>query len=214
MNIEIYKIIKSRILSLEYTPGSILNEKVLASEFGVSRTPLRNVLNQLESDKLIRVIPRTGILVAEIQFEQIMNTFQVRLGIEEMIGSLAAENITDEHCQLLSKLHSKCEKLFLVKDKFLLMSIDRDVRAILNDCTNNPVLRDISESLYDHTVRLWCVVLEKGGWEEEVQSVMDDIDQTLEVLNGEKSKLGELRRELLIQHIERIRTKFLGAIHK
>jgi hypothetical protein len=61
---------------------------------------------------------------------------------------------------------------------------------------------------------LWCVVLEKGGWEEEVQSLMHDIDQTFEVLNKEKNKLGELRRELLMQHIERIRMKFLGAINK
>jgi len=212
MKIDIYNVIKGRILSLEYAPGSILNEKSLAEEFGVSRTPLRTVLNQLESDKLVRVIPRTGILVAEIQFEQIMNTYQVRFGIEEMVGSLAAENITDEILQQLEKLQSECEKLFDDKDKVRLMEIDRELRALLNKNTYNPVLVEISDSLYDHTVRLWCVVLGKAGWKEEVQSVLDDITETLAVLRSDKSELGKLRRGMLIQHFERIRKKFLGTI--
>ena len=210
MNIDIYKTIKGRILSLAYAPGSILNEKKLADEFGVSRTPLRNVLNRLESDQLVRVIPRTGILVAEIEFQQIMNTYQVRLGIEEMIGTLAAENATEEHCRLLDELLAKCENLFAARNKAELMAVDREVRSVLNDGTNNPVLKNISESLYDHTVRLWCVVLEKGDWQEEVQSVKDDIQQTVALLKGDRSGLGMLRRELLLQHIDRIRRKFLG----
>jgi len=91
------------------------------------------------------------------------------------------------------------------------MDIDRELRAILNDATNNPILKNISEALYDLTVRLWCVVLDKGDWQEEVQSVFDEISQTLRVLTSHGKDLGLLRRELLIQHIERIRSKFLGT---
>jgi DNA-binding GntR family transcriptional regulator len=47
MNREIYRTIKDRILFLEYKPGQILNENTLAEEFGVSRTPLREVLSRL-----------------------------------------------------------------------------------------------------------------------------------------------------------------------
>ncbi len=51
------------------------------------------------------------------------------------------------------------------------------------------------------------------GWKEEVQSVVDDISQTITVLHNDKNELGKLRRKMLIQHIERIRKKFLGTIH-
>jgi DNA-binding GntR family transcriptional regulator len=187
-----------------------LNEKVLAKEFGVSRTPLREVLNRLEWDRLVRVLPRTGTMVAEIEFQQIMNTFQVRLGIEEMIGKLAAEHMSEEHLQQLVELQEQCGQLFKTKDKAALMAIDRELREILNDSTNNPVLKNISEALYDLTVRLWCAVLDKGDWREEVQSVFDEIGQTITVLQGSEQKLGILRRELLNTHIERIRQKFLG----
>ncbi len=210
MNNEIYQTIKSRILCLDYAPGCILNEKVLVKEFGVSRTPLREVLNRLEWDRLVRVLPRTGTMVAEIEFQQIMNTFQVRLGVEEMIGKLAAEHISEEQLQQLSTLQEQCEKLLDKKDKMGLMAIDRDLRAILNDSTNNPVLKNISEALYDLTVRLWYAVLDKGDWKEEVQSVFDEIGQTITVLKDSGGKFGTLRRELLNKHIERIRQKFLG----
>lgn len=58
MNIEIYTQIKDRILYMDYKPGEILNEKSLAEEFGVSRTPLREILTRLEWEKLVRVLPR------------------------------------------------------------------------------------------------------------------------------------------------------------
>ena len=210
MNNEIYQTIKGRILCLDYEPGCILNEKVLAKEFGVSRTPLREVLNRLEWDRLVRVLPRTGTMVAEIEFQQIMNTFQVRLGIEEMIGKLAAEHISEEQLQQLASLQEQCGKLLEKKDKMGLMALDRKLRDILNDSTNNPVLKNISEALYDLTVRLWCAVLDKGDWQEEVQSVFNEIGQTITVLKDSGEKLGILRRELLNKHIERIRQKFLG----
>ncbi len=211
MNYDIYQTIKRRILCLDYAPGRILNEKVLAKEFGVSRTPLREVLNRLEWDHLVRVLPRTGTMVAEMEFQQVMNTFQVRLGIEEMVGKLATEHVSEEHLQRLVTLQKQCENLFATKDKAALMAIDREFRTILNDSTNNPVLKNISEDLYDLTVRLWCAVLDKGDWKEEVRSVSDEIGQTIAVLESSEGKLGVLRRELLNKHIERIRQKFLGV---
>ncbi|MEA1914827.1 MAG: GntR family transcriptional regulator [Campylobacterota bacterium] len=210
MNNDIYNTIKDRILCLEYSPGCILNEKVLAKEFGVSRTPLREVLNRLEWDQLVRVLPRTGTMVTELEFQKIMNAYQVRFGTEEMVGKLAAEHATEEHLQQLVTLHQQCKKLFEVKDRAALVAIDRELRTILNDSANNPVLKNISESLYDLTIRLWCAVLDKGSWHEEVQSVVDEIDQILTTLQSDKKELGVLRRKLLAQHLGRIRKKFPG----
>ena len=82
MNPEIYEILKDRILFMEYRPGHILNEKVLAEEFKMSRTPLREVLMRLEWDMLVRILPRTGALVTEIEFYLMMNTYQVRFEVE------------------------------------------------------------------------------------------------------------------------------------
>ncbi len=213
MNNEIYQVIKGRILCLEYPPGTILNEKVLAEEFDVSRTPLREVLSRLEWDQLVRILPRTGTMVAEIEFQQIMNTFHVRLEIEAMVGRLAADNISDNYMQQLHSLLNQCGELFQSKsrDKASLMEIDTRLRAILSHCANNPVLKNISESLYDITVRLWCTILDQGDWDEEVQLLYDEIEQTISALTKPEKNLGLLRREILNGQIQRISQKFLGV---
>jgi DNA-binding FadR family transcriptional regulator len=54
---------------MEYTPGQILNEKVLAKEFGISRSSIKDVLYHLEWEQFVRVIPRTGSMVTEIELK-------------------------------------------------------------------------------------------------------------------------------------------------
>jgi len=60
MNCTIYQTLRNRILYMEYPPGQIINEKIIGAEFGISRSPVRDVLNFLEWEQLVRVIPRTG----------------------------------------------------------------------------------------------------------------------------------------------------------
>lgn len=211
MNMKIYNAIKARILSLQYPPGTILNEKNLAAEFNVSRTPLRAVLSRLEADELVRVLPRTGTMVTEIEFQKIMHTFQVRLGIDEMIGTLAADHVRAETIEQLLTLREQCRTLLDNKNRSVLLEIDREFKKIMNESTDNPVLTQISEALYNHTSRLWGIVLEKGDWNEEVQSVYDEISLTITALQTNDQELGKLRRQLLMKHIERIRAKFIGA---
>ena len=52
---DIFNVLKDRIVTLQYEPGKILNEIELSEEFGVSRTPIRTVFQQLESIKLVDI---------------------------------------------------------------------------------------------------------------------------------------------------------------
>ena len=53
---EIYKLLKRRIIELEYRPGEVLNEIDVADEFEISRTLIRKVFQQLSDDKLLNII--------------------------------------------------------------------------------------------------------------------------------------------------------------
>jgi DNA-binding GntR family transcriptional regulator len=212
MNPEIYRIVKDRILFLEYKPGQILNEKVLADEFGISRTPLRDVLSRLEWDQLVRILPRTGTLVTEIEFQKMMNTYQVRFEIEELIGKLAGDHLNDDYIERIDELGNGIAGLFDEPDRRGLVLVDIAFRQVLSDAANNPVLSDISRQLYDCTRRLWFITLERGPWAEEVQAMHDDIVSTKEAwMENNAARFGAFRREVLVRHFERIRAKFLGA---
>jgi DNA-binding GntR family transcriptional regulator len=121
---ELYQHILERILFFEYKPGELLNEKALAEELGVSRTPVSEVLNRLEKESLLRIIPRSGSIVTDIEFQKIRHVFQIRLEHEAIIGRLAAENITDEHTDQMCALEKDCLKLLQDYDPKALMKID------------------------------------------------------------------------------------------
>jgi DNA-binding GntR family transcriptional regulator len=212
MNHKIYRIIKDRILFLEYKPGQILNEKTLADEFGVSRTPLREVLSRLVWEQLVRILPRSGTMVTEIEFQKMMHVFQIRFEIEELVGRLACEKITDNHLDNIDKIQKEGSQLLDRKSRKALVNIDFKFRDVLYDAANNPVLRDISQYLYDLTLRLWYIISDRGDWAEEVQPLLDEIKQTHEALSrGNPQEVGKLRSEFLIKHFARIRMKFLGG---
>lgn len=212
MNPDIYRTVKDRILYLEYRPGQILNENALAREFGVSRTPMREVLTRLEWEQLARVIPRTGTMVAEIEFQKIMNAYQARREIDGLVARLAAEQADDHHIQRLDRLHERCLAACTLRDLQEMVLLDLDLREILHDAAGNPVLTEIARYLYDMTLRLWVVVLAKGGWAEEAASIADEIRKLKGLFQSRDGAQAEkVRQECLMRHLERIRAKFLGT---
>ena len=210
MNLEIYNHIRDRILFLEYQSGQILNEKVLADEFGVSRTPLREVLYRLEWEQLVRILPRSGTMVTEIEFHKMMSVFQVRLEVEALAGRLAAELMTPDHLESLEQLERDCEALIDQRNLKGLAMIDFSLRRILYDAGNNPVLRDISNQLYNLTFRIWFVIMGRGDWTEEVLALANEIRAIRSILARRNPiEAGEARKSLLLRHVERIKRKFL-----
>lgn len=212
MNHDIYREIKRRILFLKYAPGQILNENILAKEFGVSRTPMREVLYRLSLEQLARIIPRTGTMVAQIEFQTMMHTYQTRLGIEGEVGRLCAELATQEHLEQIRSIREDCASLAGKKDTGALVEIDRRFRQVLYEAAGNPVLTSVSEDLYTLTFRLWYVTLDKGDWQQEIREVVTEIDTTLSALQAkDATETARVRREALVRHFDRIRAKYLGG---
>ncbi len=212
MNPDIYREIKRRILFLEYAPGQILNENVLAKEFGVSRTPMREVLYRLAWEQLARIIARTGTMVTQIEFQTMMHTYQTRLGVEGEVGRLCAELAGDDHLEAIRAIRQDCMLLTDRKDPDALVEIDRRLRRIVHDATGNPILQSVSDQLYTLTFRLWYATLDKGDWQQEVQEMLDEIDATLAGMEaGDGVETARVRREALVRHFDRIRAKYLGV---
>jgi DNA-binding GntR family transcriptional regulator len=211
MNKEIYQLLTQRILFLEYEPGQILNEKVLADEFGVSRTPLREVFSRLEWDGLVRILPRTGTMVSEIEFPKMMHTYQIRFEVEGLLGRLSTIQFTPEHLARMEALAAKCAPLHDHRRIRDLVDIDIEFRDILFAAADNPVLRDMSNQLYHQTLRLWLVTLSRGPWVEEVRALHDEILATIAAWKAyNPARTESMRRNALVSHFERIRSKYFG----
>lgn len=86
----IYEKVKSMILTNELKPGQKIIQEKIASELGVSRTPLNKALQMLEFEMLLQSIPRKGIYVKEISLNEMLDVFDCREALEGVAARLVA----------------------------------------------------------------------------------------------------------------------------
>ena len=91
--------IENSILSNEFLPGERLDETVLATRFGVSRTPVREALMQLDAIGLIEIRPRRGAVVIDPGPHRVYEMFEVMAELEGLAGSLAARRLDEDRAQ-------------------------------------------------------------------------------------------------------------------
>jgi len=101
--------LERRILSGELFPGKKLNEEEVALLFSVSRGPVREAFRALESKGLLRVEKNRGVFVRQVTVEEADEIYEVRAGIDELIGRLLAERITPAQVAELRALLRKMQ---------------------------------------------------------------------------------------------------------
>ncbi|NJD03371.1 MAG: GntR family transcriptional regulator [Ruminiclostridium sp.] len=93
--------LQNDILNGLYQPGDNLIETKLSEELGVSRTPIREAIRQLELEGLVQSIPNKGAIVKGISAQDIEDIYTIRMLIEGLAARWAAEKITDEELKEL-----------------------------------------------------------------------------------------------------------------
>ena len=79
---QVFHKIEDAILNGQYSPGESLTELKLSAELGVSRTPVREALRQLELGGLVKMIPNKGAVVIGISQKDIEDIYTIRMAIE------------------------------------------------------------------------------------------------------------------------------------
>jgi DNA-binding GntR family transcriptional regulator len=97
--------IRNAILAGRFQPGDRLPERELCEMTGVSRTLVREALRQLETERLIKVIPHRGPVVETITPEQADGIYRVREELEGLASQLFAERATPEHLKALKQAY-------------------------------------------------------------------------------------------------------------
>src|SRR6266446_3947929 len=93
--------IQARVLSGEFASGSRLRQESLATEFGVSRTPVREALRKLQASGIVQLEPRRGARVRGPSAREVREAYEVRAELEGLAAALAATRIRDEDLRRL-----------------------------------------------------------------------------------------------------------------
>jgi DNA-binding GntR family transcriptional regulator len=100
--------LEESIVTGEYAPGTRLDEVELATAFGVSRTPVREALIQLDAAGFIEKRPRKGWEVVQISPSRLCEMFDVMAELEAMCGRLSARRATEDELHQIKLAHQAC----------------------------------------------------------------------------------------------------------
>lgn len=93
---QVYGIMRDAIVNLHLAPGSNVNEKLICDQLGISRTPLREAILQLQAENLVSVVPNSGTYVSKIDLQSVFDGQLVRDALELKVVRLAASRMTPQ----------------------------------------------------------------------------------------------------------------------
>lgn len=150
-----YRLLLDRIVDLSIPPGAILNEQFLATELDFGRTPVREALARLATDRFVTILPRRGVIVAPITFEDVLAMFEARETIECGIAYIAATRVTEADLEEMRRLVATADAARLTGDSEQFLRADHAVHAFLVHMIKNPILQEAGERLLSHNLRFW-----------------------------------------------------------
>lgn len=120
-----YTELRSRIMSGEYAPRTVLRAQALAEEFGLSRTPLREALRRLAETGLVHYEPNKGATVIGYTADQMAETYFVRAALESRAAGLAAPLTSPPDVERLSDYIERMEPLVTSTDDAEIVELGR-----------------------------------------------------------------------------------------
>jgi len=148
----VYENLKNRIINNSLTPGEALNEGVLSEELKISKTPIREALQQLEKEGFIENIPVKGAFVSQISIQDLREIFDLREILECEVIKRAALKADPDKVETLKEKFISSENNSKKVSTGGFKSGD-EVHSFIFETYGNHRLIEIYRRLQDHIVR-------------------------------------------------------------
>ncbi len=201
-----YEKIKHRITACEFRPGDYLNEAELSERLGIGRTPVHQAIDRLMIEGLVQVMPRKGIIVTPLSFDDVLQTIDVRLLNECHCARLAAERASEGEIRALHDILARAEAELPRRDAERLMRLDREFHGAIAQSSRNVVLADILGRLHDKSLRFWILSLNTPGHHARVHK------QHRAILDAVRAHDPLAAEQAMRDHIEDFRRNLLSSI--
>ena len=137
---EIYDALHRHIIAGKFSPGDWLRQEDIASQMGVSMTPVREALDLLVASGLAERVPYRGVRVREMSTKDIVEAYGMRLVLEALITHDAALNITPAYISSLQKILDEMKKQIKLNDVPRERQLSREFHSIIADASGNDLL--------------------------------------------------------------------------
>lgn len=193
---KVFNHILEGILSGRYHAGDALVETRLAEEIGVSRTPVREAIRQLEREGLVTSIPNKGVVVNGISEEDVEDIYHIRSLTEGLAVRWAAERIDEEQRRQLEETAELMEYYTLKNNMEQVAKLDARFHTLIYESCKSKVLRHILSTLlyYVHQARLGSLKVP--------QRAQQALKEHKAILDAVLSGKGEEAEVLMTEHVK------------
>ena len=144
----VYNQLRGRIIDKSLKPGQRLPEVKIATEMGVSRTPVREALRRLSAEGLVRVIPNSGARVSSPTASEMESAYAVREYLESLSVNLACKNGLDRRTmERMEEILSEEETAFNERNLDAFLDGNNSFHRLLAEASRNSVLSEYIDNI-------------------------------------------------------------------
>ena len=186
---QVFDKIRSDILNGKYKRGEELVESSIGKELGISRTPVREAIRQLELEGLVQLVPNKGAFVTGISEKDVRDIYLIRARLEGLAARMAAKNITPElldameETVVLSEYHAKKEHYEQVCE------MDSKFHKLLYKASGSRILEHTLTDFHQYVLRVRMASIMKKRRMEKSNDEHDAILTAIREHDEEKAEL-------------------------
>ncbi|MGH7489375.1 MAG: GntR family transcriptional regulator, partial [bacterium] len=180
-----YLLLKDQIVTVELSPGAVIDEKNLTERLGLGRTPIREALGILTNERLVTAIPRRGRVVSEINLTDLRRIYEARSSCELPAVQMAAQRASPADKAVASRYIADLEKLGSgAFDERDLVRLDYRCHAFIYRCTKNPFFEESLVRYLNLAMRLWYYQMDTLAYRKSTETNHAGIDELVKLLGA------------------------------
>lgn len=191
----IYKKLREDILAGVYKENDELKEQTLGLEFGVSRTPVREALRQLELEGLVTLIPNKGAYVTGITSKDIHDIYTIRSYLEGLCAKWACEHITDAQIEALEEILYLSDFHARRSHYEQLVELDNKFHELIYNACGSKILKHVLSDFHQYVERVRKITLAMPS-----RAVKSNKEHAA-IVEAIKKRDGQLAEELAHEHM-------------
>jgi DNA-binding GntR family transcriptional regulator len=150
-----YRALEEEIVTLRIPPGTVVSEAILSRRLGVGRTPVREALQRLAREWLVVILPRRGIVVAEMDPLRQLRLLEARREIERFLAQSAAKRATEAQRSAFRTIADGMDAAGGSNDDLAFMRLDREFNMLMLDAAGNEFAASAMSLMNGLSRRFW-----------------------------------------------------------
>lgn len=206
MTAQVTDMLRAAITSGGMGPGEHYSAIGLAEKLGVSRTPVREALQLLEKEGIVRIEKNRGVRVLQISLDEIVQIFQIRILLEPPAAARAAEVVTEGDLERFRELHRRILHAAAANDGPGTLQADKDFHLFLLGLAGNPRLTALDSELRNLVLAHGLVTIPS------VRSSQDLADDRREILQALELRAPQAAAAAVREHVTRTARLLIAGV--